>query len=220
MQDLVIIGCGGHGREILDLAEAMNADQPQWSVLGFLDENPKHHCTSVRGYEVLGDLQWFAQRVTTNVKAFIGIGQGSIRQRIHTTLREQRIESAILVHPAATVTPHVVLEPGVAVTAGVVLTNNIHLGTHTHVNIGATISHDCVIGPYSIIGPGAHLAGNVHIGTGCEVGIGASILPSTTVGEWTIIGAGAVVTQHIPANSVAVGVPARIIKTRFEVAVP
>jgi sugar O-acyltransferase (sialic acid O-acetyltransferase NeuD family) len=220
MQDLVIIGCGGHGREILDLVEAMNSDRPRWSILGFLDENPARHGTSVRGQEVLGDLRWFAQRATTHVQAIIGIGHGSVRQRIHATLREQHIESAILIHPAAIVTPHVVLEPGVVVTAGVVLTNNIHLGAHTHVNIGATISHDCIIGPYAIVGPGAHLAGNVRIGTGCEIGMGANILPGRIVGEWTILGAGAVVTQHVPANSVAAGVPARIIKTRSDVAVP
>lgn len=42
------------------------------------------------------------------------------------------------------------------------------------------------------------------------------ILPGVTVGNKVIIGAGAIVTKDIPDNSVAVGVPARVIKTAYE----
>lgn len=48
---------------------------------------------------------------------------------------------------------------------------------------------------------------NVHIGVKCL------IMPGVTIGDNCVIGAGAVVTKDIPANSVAVGVPARVIET-------
>lgn len=47
---------------------------------------------------------------------------------------------------------------------------------------------------------------------GASIGSSSTIMCGVTVGENSVIGAGAVVTKDIPANSVAVGVPARILK--------
>ena len=54
--------------------------------------------------------------------------------------------------------------------------------------------------------------GKVIIKDGAHIGIGAIIMPGVTIGEGAVIGAGAVVTHDIPAYSVAVGVPAKVIK--------
>jgi acetyltransferase-like isoleucine patch superfamily enzyme len=52
----------------------------------------------------------------------------------------------------------------------------------------------------------------VTIKDGAHIGIGAILMPGVTIGEGAIIGAGAVVTKDIPAYSVAVGSPAKVIK--------
>lgn len=54
------------------------------------------------------------------------------------------------------------------------------------------------------------------IGNDVYIGNNVIILPGVTIGNNVIIGAGAVVTKTIPDNSVAVGVPARVIKTADE----
>jgi acetyltransferase-like isoleucine patch superfamily enzyme len=56
-------------------------------------------------------------------------------------------------------------------------------------------------------------AGKVIIKDGAHIGIGAIIMPGVTIGEGAVIGAGAVVTKDIPPYSLAVGVPAKVIKT-------
>ncbi|WP_305775322.1 DapH/DapD/GlmU-related protein [Lentilactobacillus kosonis] len=53
----------------------------------------------------------------------------------------------------------------------------------------------------------------ITIGEGCWVSGGAIILPVVTVGDGSVIGAGSVVTKDIPANSVAVGNPCRILRS-------
>lgn len=53
----------------------------------------------------------------------------------------------------------------------------------------------------------------VHIGNGCWIGERAVILPGVTIGEKSIIGANSVVTRDIPAYSIAVGMPAKVVKT-------
>ena len=52
----------------------------------------------------------------------------------------------------------------------------------------------------------------ITIGDNVWIGGGAIILPGVTVGENTVIGAGAVVTKDMPANVVAVGNPARVVR--------
>ena len=52
----------------------------------------------------------------------------------------------------------------------------------------------------------------VTIGNGCWLGGGVIVLPGVTIGDGCVIGAGSVVTKDIPANSVAVGNPCRVIR--------
>ena len=53
----------------------------------------------------------------------------------------------------------------------------------------------------------------IVIKRGCWIGQNVVILPGVTIGELSIIGANSVVTRDIPARSIAVGAPARVIKT-------
>lgn len=52
----------------------------------------------------------------------------------------------------------------------------------------------------------------IHICKGVHVGMGSIIMPGVTIGEGAIIGAGSVVTRSIPAWTIAVGSPAKVIK--------
>lgn len=53
----------------------------------------------------------------------------------------------------------------------------------------------------------------IHIKKGAWIGAGASILPGVTIGEYAIVGAGAIVTRDVGDYEVAVGVPAKVVKT-------
>ena len=56
----------------------------------------------------------------------------------------------------------------------------------------------------------------VSIGNGSWLGHGSIVLPGVTIGEHVVIGANSVVTKDIPSYSVAVGVPARVIRQHIE----
>lgn len=62
--------------------------------------------------------------------------------------------------------------------------------------------------------PNADIFGRIVIGNNVHIGMNAVIMPGVTIGNNVVIGCGAVVTHDIPNNSVAVGVPARVIETR------
>lgn len=90
---------------------------------------------------------------------------------------------------------------------------------------GITIEDDVMIGPRvnlvtenHPLDPGkrkAMLCAPVLIKRNAWIGAGATILPGVTIGENAVIAAGAVVNRDVPANTVAGGIPAKIIKPVF-----
>jgi acetyltransferase-like isoleucine patch superfamily enzyme len=57
------------------------------------------------------------------------------------------------------------------------------------------------------------ITAKVTINDGAHIGIGAIIMPGVTIGEGAVIGAGSLVTKDIPPNTIAVGIPAKVIRT-------
>lgn len=207
MTDLVIVGAGGHAREILDTVEALNAEDPTYRLLGFIaDQEKRPELAEARGVKILGGIDLLGK---LDAVYAIGIGDLKARKRIDDLASDAGMEPATLVHPSAQVGGQVELGPGTYLAPGAVLTTNIRLGRHAHVNVGASISHDCVIGKWSLIGPGARVAGNVTLGNGVEIGIGAVVRPGVSIGDWALIGAGAAVVADVEAENVVAGVPAK-----------
>lgn len=107
----------------------------------------------------------------------------------------------------------------------VVLSRGVHLVAFSHIKIGA----GTMIGEYSSLRDANHrLSINqsmrhsgydiapIVVGNNVWIGRGVTILPGVDIGDQAVIGANAVVTNAIPARSVAVGIPARVIKTISE----
>jgi len=109
----------------------------------------------------------------------------------------------------------------------------ISVGANTFVNYNLTaldvaaitIGSDCQIGPNVQLLTPTHPveptprrdklegARPIVIGDNVWIGGGAIVLPGVTIGDNSVIGAGAVVTRDVPANVVAVGNPARVIRS-------
>jgi len=205
-QPLVIIGAGGHGREVLDVVDAINAGKPTFEVLGFLDDgSPDRALIEGRGCRVLGG----SLDLPDGVAYVVGIGTGGHRRAIDERLRERAPESPVLVHPDTTIGPDVELGPGTVVAAGVRMGNHIRIGRHVHVNMNCTVHHDAVLQDHVTLSPGCHVNGNVTLGAGSFLGTGAVVIQGRTVGADATIGAGAVVVRDVPGGVTAVGVPAR-----------
>lgn len=85
-------------------------------------------------------------------------------------------------------------------------------GIGTVVHRGVKIGENCIISSCVTLGASGSRSGVPVIQDGCFIGAGARVLGPVCVGSGSVIGANAVVVDDIPPRSVAVGVPARVIK--------
>lgn len=93
----------------------------------------------------------------------------------------------------------------------------ITIGNGCHITDGVKfITHDGGTLLFRKEIPDLEITKPIKIGNECYIGNNAIILPGVTIGNKCIIGAGAIVSKDIPDKSVAVGVPARVIKTTDE----
>lgn len=93
----------------------------------------------------------------------------------------------------------------------------ISLGSNVHITTGVKfITHDGGTLLFRNKIPDLEITKPIIVGDNVYIGNNVIILPGVIIGDNVIIGAGAVVTHDIPNNSVAVGVPARVIKTANE----
>jgi len=117
-----------------------------------------------------------------------------------------------IVDPTAVVASSSDLGDGSMLNALAVVASNTATGSFVSVNRSTSIGHDNVIGDFVSFGPGCVLMGHVEVERGAFIGGGATLLPGVHVGANAVVGAGSVVTSDVPAHTVAVGNPARVVR--------
>ncbi|NIO06364.1 MAG: transferase [Proteobacteria bacterium] len=212
MKKVVILGAGGHAREVLWVFEEQNKAEPRWEVLGFIDENTLNKGRDLCNLPILGDFGWFDKTASREVYVISGVG--NCRTKLHFAEKAANLglKFCSVVHPSVMMSSHVTVGAGTVIAAGSIITTQVKIANHVTVNLDCTISHDAVIEDYCTLAPGCHISGNVKFGEGVNFGTCATIIQGKSVGAWSKIGAGAVVIEDIPANVAAVGVPARIVR--------
>lgn len=204
---VVVIGAGGHGRELLDIVEAANRVAPTFELLGVVDDRgDEDELLARRGTTLLGGLDVLAELEGSFA---VGVGDPEVRRALHDRATAAGLLPATLVHPTAVLGSDLRLGPGFVGAAQAQVTTNVVTGRHVHLNIAATVSHDCVLGDYVTLSPGCHVSGNCRLGDGVTLGVGAVVRQGITIGEGVFVGAGAVVVDDLPPGTTAVGVPAR-----------
>ena len=104
------------------------------------------------------------------------------------------------------------IESGCNIMINTVITNSVIIESGVLINQLCSIAHDVVIGQFCEICPNVSISGNCKIGAFSFIGTGSIILPNIKIGKNVIIGAGSLVNKDIPDNTIAYGLPAKVIK--------
>lgn len=210
MQDIVIIGAGGVGKEVALLIEQINIKMLTFNLIGFIDDNSSLHNTQINGITVLGGIEYL-NAMTSNIYAVCAIANYKVKKSIISALKSNNVYFVNIIHPDVYISNTNLIGQGVIIYSGVIMTTNIKIGDHVIISPKCGIGHEALIEDYASLLWNVNVSGNVKIKEGALIGSGATIIQNKVIGEGSIIGAGAVVIKDIPKECTAVGAPAKVI---------
>ncbi len=128
------------------------------------------------------------------------------------------LSQAAFIAPNATVIGHVDLAADTSIWYGAVVRGDVEkmvIGVGSNIQDGAVLHGDpgepTILEDYVTVGHRAVVHG-AYVERGSLIGIGAVVLDGVRIGAGSIIGAGAVVTKDVPARSLVVGVPGKVVR--------
>ena len=165
MKKLLILGAGGYGRTVADIARQLGCYQK----IAFLDDGKDE----IPG--VLGKCEDFLQFADESTEMYPAFGNNATRMDWLERFEEHGIRVATLVHPSAYVSPLATLYAGVAVLPMAVVNTGVTVKQGCIINIGALVDHDCVLEESCHLAPGAIVKAENRLPAGSKIESGEVI---------------------------------------------
>lgn len=212
MKKIVLVGGGGHCKVIIDIIKSTN----EYEIVGVTDNNKIGE--KLLDVPIIGNDDILPELFKSGVKnAFVSLGALNnieVRDKIYNKLKNVGFNIPKLIHNKAVVSPYTEIHDGTCIMAGAIVNAGAVINENCIINTSSVIEHDCIIGRNTHVSPRSCIAGGCSIGENSHIGAGCCIIQGINIGSNVVIGAGAVVLKDIKDHVTAVGIPAKIIKSR------
>lgn len=98
MNNIIIIGAAGCGREVANWIEDINNIEPTWNILGFLDDNRKALEGVLCKYPIIGTIKDHEPK--ENIKYAMGIANPEVKKKIGSMMVEKGAQFVSIIHPS------------------------------------------------------------------------------------------------------------------------
>ncbi len=196
MKNIVIIGAGDLGKEIVWLIEDINRIEPTYLILGFLDDDAAKNSTEFYGYKVLGPVSML-DSLTMPFCAVIAIQDGSVRKKIVGSYPNVKNWETII-HPSTVIAGSSTIGMGSIFFPQVTVSVDSRLGNFGLYYIHSTVCNDCRIGDYVSVMAGASVLEHAEIGDEAVLSAGSCIYPHKSIGSCARLGIEAAAAKDIP----------------------
>ncbi len=206
MKDILIVGAGGLGREVLQWVKDINAVAPTWRIKGFLDDNPATLDGVDCDYPVVGTIgEWTPAEDEVFVCA---VADCATKEQVVSSLQARGAQFESVIHPTATIGDHNHLGEGFIAFPGSVITVNASIGDFVTL-LNSQLGHEARVGDFSTISSYCDITGGVTLGKRVFLASHVTIVPGRRVGDDAYLGAGSVVFSDVQAKTKVLGNPAR-----------
>ncbi|WNI75523.1 PglD-related sugar-binding protein [Enterobacter ludwigii] len=185
MHNLMILGAGGHGRTLYEMARLLGYED-----IVFLDDNTSPIVDTNK--LIIGKISELKSHIKNTNHIAIGIGNNKVREQLFRQLISLGISPVTLIHPFAFVSPSATIAHGAVVLAGAVVGANAKLGAGTIVNSHSTVDHDSILDDFAHLGVGVHLAGGAVIGKSAFLQAGTAGGYNAKVDDYSVCPAGTI----------------------------
>lgn len=201
MENIVLLGIGGHAHSVVDSIEAGK----KYSICGFLDVEERIG-EEYRNYKVLGTdslLETYFEKGIKNAFISVGyLGTGDVRNRLYRQLKIIGFTLPNIIDNTAIIAEDVTLGEGIFIGKGAVVNSVAQIGNMCIINTGAIIEHDCEVEEFSHVSVGGVLCGNVYVGKSSFVGANATVIQGRKIGNNCVIGAGITIRENVADNTI------------------
>jgi len=215
MKDLIILGAGGSGWDIVSIVNAINKQSQEWRVLGYLDDNIDLHGKVFCGVKVIGSIDDCVKYPKVFfISSIANPTNRVVRRKIWDKVKQHGLQFATLIHPSAIIYDNVTIKEGCVVNANCMLGNGAVLDEDVHLAYACNIAHESELKEHTTLGTGVNLSSGVVIGEDCYIGAGVSSTHDVIVEPNTLVAVGSAITENLVKNSMRIwiGVPAITIK--------
>lgn len=205
---LLILGAGGCGREVAEIAYAcQKANTVDWELEGFLDDTPELLRTGIcNGISVKGSIrEWEPKEDEVFI---VALGTPEHRETLANLFEQRGANFTNVIHPTAVIAPSAQYETGLILGQFAVISVNTNIGKHVLINMHNAVGHDASIGDYSVISAFCDITGYVKVGKKVLLGSHVAIAPKLKIGDDALVGIGSVVVTPIKAGKHVFGNPA------------
>ena len=200
MDEIILIGAGGHTRSCIDVIELTGLYQ----IAGLVEKADIQTAENL-GYPVIGTDDDLPQLRKKYKNALITVGQiqsAGIRVKLFKLMTDLVYQLPVIVSPRAYVSSHSNIGAGTIIMHDVIVNANAEIGQNCIINNKVLIEHDATVGNHSHVATGAIVNGEVTVGRECFIGSGAVTKQSISIDNNCVIGAGAVIKTDIELNQV------------------
>ena len=209
MRDLIIIGAGGMGRTLFDMAHEAVGFNVDFKIKGFIDDS-LDALNGFNGYPpIVGTIKDY---VPADNDIFVCSIGGEIRKTCIETILEKGGEFITLVHSGARIGTNVKLGKGNYIGAFTTVAADAEIGDYNFIQSYTIIGHDVRMGSWNRIDSFVRLVGGTVIGNENMVHTGAVIGHNVTIGDRAHVGACSFVTMNVASDTTVFGNPARRLK--------
>lgn len=216
MKNLIIIGAGGCGREVLQWAKDINQNdskeigQKRWNIKGFIDDDLTTLQDKQCSVSVLSKIDEY--EIEDNDEFICCIGNGLIRKMIVDKMKAKGARFINVIHPTAVIADSCTLGNGVVIYPFALISDNAKVGDGSIINMYSSVAHDSSLGEYCTISAHCDITGMCKLGNMVFMGTTSNMVPSSKVGNNVYICAGSTVMSRIKDNVKVLGNPAKIMK--------
>jgi len=211
-RQLIILGASGNAHMIVDVVDAINAQDRQWEVRGILDDNTPVGSTFAN-VPILGPLD--CANDFTDHEFINSIGSDSSYFNRPALVKRAGVPNerfCTLIHPYAEVSRNVKIGRGSLVSFAAYVSGNAVVGNHVLIGPTSAVGHDAHIDDHVILARQSTVSGGVHVEQNVYLGANCVIKQGLRVGRQALVGLGAVVIRDVAPKTVVVGNPARPIR--------
>lgn len=207
MNEFVIIGAGGLGREIHSWTSTCEKFNKNNVCIGFIDEDKTK--LDNFNYELLIIDGLIDNNLKNYSNVLIAINNSKIKQEVYKKVDNSITKIIGFIHNSVILGLNVSFQPCLTVLPNSLISCDVVLGKGVFINNGTQIGHDVVIGDFVNIMANVDIGGDCKIGNNVMIGTGATILPGLVIPNNTTIGAGSVIFRSIKEPGTYVGNPAK-----------